>query len=149
MEVLDEPKRALTWKELSGQERYRVMMLARKGEVAVGELCKTFGVSRQTLYRAMEAADQAAMEALEPKKRGRKPTPVLEVETKDLTASNAGLKKELDHWKTKYEVAKTFIELERQLEEKRTLSGRGEKKHRIRKDSAWYQLVRHSSDVRR
>ena len=133
MAVLDEPKKVLKWKELSGQERYRVVMLARKGEVSVGELCKTFGVSRQTLYRAMEAADQAAMEALEPKKRGRKPTPVLEVETKELSASNAGLKKELDHWKTKYEVAKTFIELERQLEQKSAPSGRREKKRRDRK----------------
>lgn len=130
---MDEPKRALKWKELSGQERYRVVMLARKGEVSVRELCKTFGVSRQTLYRAMEAADQAAMEALEPKKRGRRPTPVSEVEAKELTASNVNLKKELDHWKTKYEVAKTFIELERQLEQKSSQSGRGEKKHRGRK----------------
>jgi transposase-like protein len=133
MDVLDEPKRALKWKELSGQERYRVVMLARQGEVSVGELCKTFGVSRQTLYRAMEAADQAAMEALAPKKPGRRPTPVSEVEAKELSASNASLKKELDHWKTKYEVAKTFIELERQLEEKSSLGGRGEKKHRGRK----------------
>ena len=130
---MDEPIRALKWKELSGQERYRVMMLARKGEVSVSKLCKTFGVSRQTLYRAMEAADQAAMEALEPKKRGRKPIPVSEVKTKELIASNAGLKEELDHWKTKYEVAKTFIELERQLDQKSSLGGLGEKKHRGRK----------------
>jgi transposase-like protein len=133
MAVLDEPKRALKWKELSGQERYRVVMLARKGEVTVGELCKSFGVSRQTLYRAMEAADQAAMAALEPKKRGRKPTPVPEVEAKELTASNAILKRELEHWKTKYEVAKTFIELERQLEQKSARSGQGEKKRRRRR----------------
>jgi hypothetical protein len=84
----------------------------------------------------MEAADQAAMEALEPKTRGRKPTPVSEVEAKELTVSNAGLKKELDHWKTKYEVAKTFIELERQLDQKSSQSGRGEKKHRGRKKKA-------------
>jgi transposase-like protein len=133
MDILDEPRRALKWKELSGQERYRVVMLARKGEVSVRELCKSFGVSRQTLYRAMEAADQAAMEALEPKKRGRKPIPVLEVETKELTTSNATLKKELEHWKTKYEVAKTFIELERQLDRKSSRSGRGEKKGRRRR----------------
>lgn len=133
MAVLDEPKRTLKWKELSGQERYRVVMLARNGEVSVGELCRTFGVSRQTLYRAMEAADQAAMEALEPKKRGRRPIPVSEVQTKELTTSNATLKKELEHWKTKYEVAKTFIELERQLEQKSSLGGRGEKKRRRRR----------------
>jgi transposase-like protein len=133
MAVLDEPKRALKWQELSGPERYRVVTLARKGEVSVSKLCKTFGVSRQTLYRAMEAADQAAMEALEPKKRGRKPTPVSEARTKELTVSNVSLKKELDHWKTKYEVAKTFIELERQLDQKNSQNGRGEKKHRGRK----------------
>jgi transposase len=133
MAVLDEPKRALKWKELSGQERYRVVMLVRKGEVSVQQLCKSFGVSRQTLYRAMEAADQAAMEALEPKRRGRKPTPVSEVEAKELTTSNTSLKKELEHWKTKYEVAKTFIELERQLDQKSSQSGRGEKKHRRRR----------------
>ena len=133
---MDEPKRALRWKELSGQERYRVVMLARTGEVSVRELCTSFGVSRQTLYRAMEAADQAAMEALEPKKRGRKPPPVSDVETKELTASNATLKKELDHWKTKYEVAKTFIELERQLEQKSSQNGRGEKKRRRRRKKA-------------
>ncbi|HUV36630.1 MAG TPA: helix-turn-helix domain-containing protein [Patescibacteria group bacterium] len=133
MAVLDEPTRTLKWKELSGQERYRVVMLARKGEVTVQELCTSFGVSRQTLYRAMEATDQAAMEALEPKKRGRKPAPVSDVQTKELTASNATLKKELDHWKTKYEVAKTFIELERQLEQKSSRSGRGEKKRRGRR----------------
>jgi transposase-like protein len=133
MAVLDEPKKALKWKELSGQERYRVVTLARKGEVPVSKLCKSFGVSRQTLYRAMEAADQAAMEALEPKKRGRKPTPVSEARTKELTVSNVSLKKELDHWKTKYEVAKTFIELERQLDQKSSQNGRGEKKHRGRK----------------
>jgi transposase-like protein len=136
MAVLDEPKRALKWKELSGQERYRVVMLARKGEVSIRGLCSSFGVSRQTLYRAMEAADQAAMEALEPKKRGRKPIPVSEVEAKELTASNVTLKRELEHWKTKYEVAKTFIELERQLEEKSSRSGRGEKKRRRRRKKA-------------
>ena len=133
MEALDEPKRTLKWKELSGQERYRVVMLARQGEVTVRELCQSFGVSRQTLYRAMEAADQAAMEALEPKQRGRKPTPVSEVQTKELTASNANLQKELDHWKTKYEVAKTFIELERQLDRQTSPSGGSREKKRRRR----------------
>ena len=70
---MDEPVRALKWQELGGEERYRVVEMARKGEVALSELCKTFGVRRQTLYRAMEAADRASARALEPKKRGRKP----------------------------------------------------------------------------
>lgn len=133
MDAVDESIRPLKWTQLSGQERYRVVMLARKGEVEVSQLCKTFGVSRQTLYRAMEAADQAAMEALEPKKRGRKPTPVSENLARELTDSNEGLQKELAHWKMKYEVAKTFIDLERQLDQESSSSGAGEKKRRKRR----------------
>lgn len=130
---MDETIRPLQWKELSGQERYRVVMLARQGNVEVSTLCKSFGVSRQTLYRAMEASDQASMEALEPKTRGRKPTPVSEVEARELSQSNSDLQKELDHWKMKYEVAKTFIDLERQLDRKTSSNGEGEKKRRIRR----------------
>ena len=33
---MDEQIRPLKWMELSGQERYRVVMLARKGEVKIG-----------------------------------------------------------------------------------------------------------------
>ena len=127
------PVRPVKWMELSGQERYRIVEMARKGDVDVSQLCKTFGVSRQTLYRAMEAADQASMAALEPKKPGRKPTPVSEVQAKELTRSNTNLLKELDHWKMKYEVAKTFIDLERQLDRETSSNGEGEKKRRIRR----------------
>ena len=89
---MDDPvKKALQWKELSGEERYRVVEMARKGEVPIRELCKTFGVSRQTLYRAMEAADRASAEALEPKRRGRKPRAASEIRSTELEASNAGL----------------------------------------------------------
>ena len=119
--------------ELSGQERYRVVMLARKGDVKIRQLCQTFGVSRQTLYRALEAADQASMEALEPKKRGRKAIPVSEVQARELTQSNSGLQKELAHWKMKYEVAKTFIDLERQLDRQTSSNGGREKKLRPRR----------------
>ena len=70
---MDESARTLKWKTLSGEERYRVVELARKGEVPIRELCKTFGVSRQTLYRAMATTDRASSEALELKPRGRKP----------------------------------------------------------------------------
>ena len=130
---MDESIRPLKWTQLSGQERYRVVMLARKGEVEVSQLCKTFGVSRQTLYRAMEAADQAAMEALEPKKPGRKPRPVSESRARELSSSNAELQKELDHWKMKYDVAKTFIDLERQLDHETLEANSGEKKRRKRR----------------
>jgi transposase-like protein len=133
MEALDEPVRTLKWKELSGEERYRVVELARQGEVALSELCKTFGVSRQTLYRAMEAADRAAAEALEPKKRGRKPRAASEARSTELEASNAGLHKELEHWKTKYQVARTLLDLERKLERGEPLPGEEEKKRKLRK----------------
>ena len=133
MDEQSKPPGTVTWTELSGQERYRVIQMARQERVDVTQLCKTFGVSRQTLYRALEAADQASMEALEPKKRGRKPTPVTERQAKELTQSNSGLQKKLDHWKMKYEVAKTFIDLERQLDQQTSSSGAGEKKLRKRR----------------
>jgi len=130
---VDEPVRTLQWKELSGEERYRVVEMARKGEVPIGELCRTFGVSRQTLYRAMEAADRASAEALEPKRRGRKPKAPSEVQKSELEASNAGLHKELDHWKTKYQVARTMLDLERKLDRGEPLPGEKGKKRKQRK----------------
>jgi transposase-like protein len=121
------------WKELNGQERYRIVELARKGRVTISELCKTFGVSRQTLYRAMEAADQASAEALEPKKRGRKPRPEIELQASELKAGNADLEKQLKHWKTKYQVARTLLDLERKLERGEALPGERGKKGKRRK----------------
>jgi transposase-like protein len=133
MGAVDEPAKTLQWKALSGEERYRVVEMARKGEVAISELCKTFGVSRQTLYRAMEAADRASAEALEPKKRGRKPRPASEARSTELEASNAGLHKDLEHWKTKYQVARTLLDLERKLERGERLPGEKGKKRSPRK----------------
>ena len=66
-----EDRKQLKWKDLDGQERYRVVELIRKGEVQIQDLCKTFSVSRQTLHRAVAAADQAAIDALKSKPRGR------------------------------------------------------------------------------
>ncbi len=56
----------LKWKNLDGQQKYEIVELARKQGTQVQEVCKTFGISRQTLYRAMDAADTAAIEALKP-----------------------------------------------------------------------------------
>jgi transposase len=127
------PPRAVKWTELSGQERYQVLAMARKGEIEVSQLCKTFGVSRQTLYRALEATEEASIAALEPKKRGRKPTPLSELQAKQLTRSNASLQKELDRWKMKYDIAKTFIDLQRELERDDLVPGGREKKRRRRR----------------
>jgi transposase-like protein len=133
MEAVDEPARTLKWKALSGEERYRVVEMTRKGEVAISELCKTFGVSRQTLYRAMAAADRASAQALELKQRGRKPKPASEVRTTELEAGNVELRKELEHWKTKYQVARTLLDLERKLERGQPLPGEKGKKRSPRK----------------
>jgi transposase len=122
----------MKWKDLGGEERYRVVEMVRKGEVSVKEICETFGVTRQALSRAVEKADQAAVEALEPKKRGRKPKTLEEAEVIELAKRKSSLESELEHWKTKYEVAKTFIELERKLERGEELPGekRAGKKNR-------------------
>jgi transposase len=118
----------MNWKELSGPERYRVLELVRKGEMSIRQICQTFGVSRQALSRAMERADRASVEALEPRRRGRKPKTVKEVEAESLAADKASLEQELEHWKQKYEVARTFLELERRLERGERLPGEeGEK----------------------
>ena len=130
---MDDRTKALKWQELSGEERYRVVEMARKGQVPLSELCKTFGVSRQTLYRAMEAADRASAEALSPKKRGRKPKPASEVQRAELEESNAGLHKELDHWKMKYQVARTLLDLERKLDRGEPLPGEEGEKRSSRK----------------
>jgi transposase-like protein len=130
MAVLDEPTKTLKWTELSGEERYRVVEMARKGLMPLSELCRMFGVSRPTLYRAMEAADRASAETLEPKKRGRKSKPASEVRATQLEAGNAELAKELAHWKTKYEVARTMLDLERRLDRGEPLPGEKGKKRR-------------------
>ena len=113
----------MKWKDLGGEERYRVLELARKGEMSIKQICETFGVSRQVLNRAMEKADRASVEALEPQKPGKKPKAPQVLEIRRLTATKTDLEKELDHWKQKYEVAKTFLELERKLERGQRLPG--------------------------
>ena len=105
----------MKWKDLSGEERYRVVQMARRGEVPVGELCRTFGVSRQTLKTAMEKVDQAAMEALTPKSPGRKGQSAEEAELSAMKKEKALLEKDLDHWKQKYEIAMTFVDLHRKV----------------------------------
>ena len=113
------------WKEMTGKEKYRVVEMARKGEKPIKEICRTFGVSRQALSKAMEKVSQAAMNALEPKSPGRKAKTEEEQEISILSKESISLKKEVGHWKMRYEVAQTFIDLMR--EEDKRLS-RGEKK---------------------
>lgn len=127
----------MKWKDLSGEERYRVVQMARKGEMPIRELCRTFGVSRQILSMAMEKVDRAAMVELEPKPPGRKgPTPEKAALT-EAKKEKSSLEKELDLWKTKYEIAMTFVELQRKVLNGEPLPGEegsetGKKKERLR-----------------
>ena len=121
---------AMKWKDLSGEERYRVVELVQAGKVEIRELCKTFGVSRQTLYRAIETVERAAMAALEPKKPGRRPKPQSEVKTEHLVGEKSRLEKELAQMKTRYEVTRTILDLERKLDRGQSLPGEKKKKNK-------------------
>jgi transposase-like protein len=99
-----------------GEERYRVVEMARKGEKPIKEICRTFGVSRQALSKAMEKASQAAVEVLEQKKPGRKAKTAQDEEISILSKRSTSLEKDVNHWKTRYEVAQAFIDLTREEE---------------------------------
>jgi transposase-like protein len=116
-------EKRLKWQELSGEERYRVIELLRKGEVEVKELCRTFGVSRQTLYRAAEAADQASVAALTPKRRGRKPEPATGKQLRELEGEKKALAKQLERMSQKYEIAQALLDLQRKAERGERLPG--------------------------
>jgi transposase-like protein len=121
----------MKWKEMTGEERYRVVEMARKGERPMTEICRTFGVSRQALSRAMEKASQAAMEALEPKRPGRKGKSAEAQEIEALTMKTTGLQKTVEHWKTRYEVAQAFIDLTREADRNASLGGKKKKRLKV------------------
>jgi transposase-like protein len=127
----------MKWKDLSGQERYHVVQMAREGKVSIKELCQSFGVSRQALKTAMDKADHAAMEALTPKSPGRKGKSKQQVEAETMKQEKDELRKELDRWKQKYEVAMTFVDIHKKLlngevlsEDREELKRSGKKKKR-------------------
>jgi len=113
----------LRWKDLDGQQKYEVVELARKPGTQIQELCQAFGVSRQTLYRAMEAADTAAIEALSPKPKGRPRVPPSEKEIQDLQNRNKELEKDLKRQKLKNQVAQALLELQRKADRGQKLPG--------------------------
>ena len=85
-------------------------------------------MSRQILHRAVKAMEQAAEEALEPKRPGRKPVPTSETEVRQLKKKLTRQERELAHLQQKYEVTQTLLELERKLDRGEPLPG--EKKRR-------------------
>ncbi len=138
----------MKWKLLSGEERYRVVELARSGQVDKKELCRTFGVSRQTLNRAIRHADEASVSALEPKQAGRPGKSTEETELTTLKQDNKKLEKRLREAEQRFEVAKAFLELQRKLERGEPLPGEKEakgKKKWGRKKPRWRSLKRRST----
>ena len=113
----------MKWKDLSGQERYHVVQMAREGKVPIKELCQSFGVSRQTLKTAMDKAEYAAMEALTPKSPGRKGKSKDRAEAEAMKQEKGELQRELDLWKQKYEVAMAFVDIHKRLLNGGALSG--------------------------
>jgi transposase-like protein len=129
----------MKWKDLSGQERYHVVQMAREGKVSIKELCQTFGVSRQSLKTAMDKAERAAMEALTPKSPGRRGKSKDRAEAEAMRQEKDALEKELDLWRQKYEVAMTFVDIHKKLlngeafsEDGKELNRSGKKKKRKR-----------------
>lgn len=121
------------WKEMTGEERYRVVELARSGQTPIKEICETFGVTRQTLNRAIAAAEEAARAALEKRKPGRKGKSAEEKRITELSKQRFSLEKEVEHWKTRYEVMKKFAELAREELEGDKPAKRDQKKRRRKK----------------
>lgn len=120
----------MKWQDMTGEERYRVVEMARKGEQPLAEICRTFEVSRQTLHKAMALVSQAAVQALAPQRPGRKGRSREELRIGELMQKTTGLEKEVNHWKTRYEVAQAFIDLSREAEQKEVRGRRKKKKLR-------------------
>jgi transposase len=120
----------MKWKQMTGPERYRVVEMALRGEKSLKEISETFGVSRQVLSKAMEKVSQAAMEALEPKKSGRKGKSEEEKKLAELSQRASSLEKDVKHWKTRFEVAQAFIELTREQERRERTEGKKKKRRK-------------------
>jgi len=106
----------MNWEELDGEARYRIVEMALDGRMRLKDICDEFGVSRQTLSRAMDTVRKAGSAALAPRSPGRKPTPPGETERKQLEERRAQAEKESDRWKTRYEVTRTLLELYRKYD---------------------------------
>ena len=118
-------EKPLKWKDLDGAQKYKVVELAKKPETSVTDLCRTFGVSRQTLYRAMDLTDKAATAALTAKRKGRPPIPVMEKDLQVLHVRNKQLESDLKQEKLKNQVAQALLDLHRKAErQQRLLSGK-------------------------
>ena len=120
---MDNERPRVRWQDLDGQERYQVIDLMRRGKVEIKQLCRSLGVSRQTLHRAAAAADKASIEVLTRKPGGRKRQPASETQLKELQTEKKKLEKQLHRMSQKYEIAQTLLDLQRQAERGERLPG--------------------------
>ena len=123
----------MNWKDLNGEERYRIVEMARKGTKPITEICKAFGVTRQTLTKAIATAEAAARTALEPKKSGRKIKSEEEQKITELSKTQSSLEKEVEHWKTRYEVAKDYIDVVHEAEDRNARNQRKSERQKQKK----------------
>lgn len=122
-----QPLSQVKWQDLGAEERLALIEQIWEGRVTKSQLCRTFGMSRQVLHRAMEAAKQAAQEALEPKRPGRKPPTPDQERIAELEAAMARKERELARAQQKYEIAQTLLDLQRRLDRGEPLPGEGKK----------------------
>ena len=123
----------MQWKDLTGEERYRVVEMARRGTKTITELCETFGMSRQTLTKAIAKAEAAMKEALKPKPTGRKKKSEAEQQITTLSKQASSLEKDVAHWKTRYEVAQAYIDIVHEQEEREMRTERNRRKRERKK----------------
>ena len=120
----------MKWKDLDAQERYRAVMMLIRGEATVAELSRTFNVSRQSISRAREQVEQAALDALEPKSPGRKAKSEEQRQIEALQQQQDQLRQELAQERKKVEIAQAFLDLERTLGRGEAPEPMGKKKNR-------------------
>ncbi len=118
----------MQWKDLTGEERFRVVEMARKGTKPLTEICQAFGVTRQTLSKAIAKAEAAMKAALEPKQPGRKGKSGEELKNIELSKKQSSLEKDVAHWKTRYEVAQAYIDIVHEQEEREMRADRNRRK---------------------
>jgi transposase-like protein len=129
MAMGDETK--VRWRDLTGSERLGLIEQVQQGRISQAELCRTFGMSRQVLHKAIRTAAEAAEQALERKRPGRKPPSESDEKIKELEQQLRQKERDLKRLAQKLEVTQTLMELERKLDRGETLPG--EKKRRKRK----------------
>jgi hypothetical protein len=80
----------------------------------------------------MDKVELAAKAALEPKRPGRKGKSEDEKRIIELSKKQSSLEKEVDNWKTRYEVAKAYIEITSEAVEAQANEERQERNRRKR-----------------